>query len=41
MSRTTLCHGGWVESHDLLVQQFFQLFSADIILVHCGRTAFG
>ena len=40
MEWTTLCHGGWVESHNLLVQKFFQLLSADIILVHCRRTAF-
>ena len=40
MNWTTLCHGGWVESHDLFVQKFFQLLSADIILVHCRKTAF-
>ena len=40
MRRATLCHGRWVEGHYFLVQQFFQLLSANIVLVHCRRNAF-
>jgi len=33
VNETTLCQGRWVETHNLFVQQFFQLFSTDIVLV--------
>jgi len=41
VSWTTLCHGGWVEGHDFLIQQLFQLLSTDVVLMKVKLEEFG